>query len=90
MRSGLGSRILGGWLVNPVISALSGVPFTVAARGNLSANGASQTADLVGPFYHFAPSTFAAPLNPNASCSASATTPGPIGGSGQLCKYGYK
>jgi hypothetical protein len=162
-QSGVGSAILGGWLVNPVISAMSGVPFTVGAGGNLNANGSGQTADLVAPFHRthgkpprtgvtcalgdptcefFAPSSFAAPLitsaatahygttgrnefrgpkffnanlavvrdfkirelltltfrgdafgltntphfaNPNASCAASATTPGPVSGSGGLC-----
>ena len=38
-------------LVNPLLSALSGVPFTVTAGGNLNANGATQTADLVN-IYH--------------------------------------
>ena len=49
-QSGLGSAILGGWLVDPVISYLSGVPFTVSAGGSLGANGSGQTADLVAPF----------------------------------------
>ena len=165
-KSGVGSAILGGWLINPLVSAMSGLPFTVSAGGNLSANGSGQTADLVGPFHRlhgkpprtgvtcalgdtscefFAPNSFAAPLitsastahygntnrdefrgpayfsaglslvrdfklrefatlsvrgdafgltntphfaNPGASCPASATTPGPIGGSGQLCNTG--
>jgi hypothetical protein len=51
LKTGIGSKVLGGWLVNPVITALSGVPFTVTAGGNLNANGATQTADLVGPFH---------------------------------------
>lgn len=50
LHSGVGAAILGGWLVNPVISAMSGVPFTVSASGNLNANGSGQTADLVGNF----------------------------------------
>jgi len=37
--------------VNPVISAMSGVPFTVSASGNLNANGSGQTADLVSNFH---------------------------------------
>jgi len=46
---GWASRILGGWQVNPVISKMSGIPFTVtAAGGPLNANGSIQTADLVG------------------------------------------
>ena len=50
VQSGPGSWILGGWLVNPVISAMSGFPFTVSAGGNLNANGSGQTADLIKPF----------------------------------------
>jgi hypothetical protein len=50
LTTGVGNALLGGWLVNPVISAMSGVPFTVTASGNLNANGATQTADLVAPF----------------------------------------
>jgi outer membrane receptor protein involved in Fe transport len=50
VRSGIGSAILGGWLINPVVSIMSGVPFTVSAGGNLNANGSGQTADLVKPF----------------------------------------
>jgi hypothetical protein len=165
LQSGPGSWILGGWLVNPVVSAMSGVPFTVTAGGNLNANGSGQTADQVAPLHKthgkpprtgvtcaqtdptchfFDPSAFAAPLitsaanahygttnrnafrgpayfsahlavvrdfhmewftlqvrgeafgltntphfaNPGASCPASATTPGPVGGSGQLCSTG--
>jgi hypothetical protein len=42
---------LGGWQSNPLISILSGAPFTVSAGGNLNANGSGQTADLVG-IYH--------------------------------------
>jgi hypothetical protein len=166
LNQGVGRAILGGWLVNPVISVMSGAPFTVTAGGNLAANGSIQTADLVGAFNKlhgkpprtgvtcalgdnacefFDPRSFAAPLitssanahygttnrdefrgpgyfsadlsvvrdfklrewatlqvrgdafsltntphfaNPNASCPASATTPGPMGGSGQLCNTG--
>ncbi len=50
LKSGIGSKILGGWLVDPVISAMSGLPFSVTASGNLNANGSTQTADLVAPF----------------------------------------
>jgi outer membrane receptor protein involved in Fe transport len=166
LHDGPGSWILGGWQINPVISRMSGVPFTVSAGGNLNANGSGQTADLVGKFrklngkpprtgvtcaqsdltcHYFDPSVFAAPLitsasnahygntirnefrgpsffnmnltllrefklrewatmqvradafgftntphfaNPNLSCPGSATTPGPVAGSGQLCSTG--
>lgn len=169
-KTGAGNWILGGWQINPLISRLSGSPFTVTAGGTLNANGAGgQPADLVAPYRilhgkplrspltcthdnrscdYFDPSAFAAPLipvvngnpvnphygttnrnefrgpgyfslnlsvarefklweratlgiradafsltntphfaNPNASCPALATTPGP-GGSGQLCTTG--
>jgi len=49
LQNGVGAAILGGWLINPVVSAISGVPFTVSAGGNLNANGSGQTADLVAP-----------------------------------------
>lgn len=167
-KTGPGNWILGGWQINPLISRLSGTPFTVTAGGSLNANGAGgQPADLVAPFrilhgrplrspltcthdnlscHYFDPSAFAAPLifadgsnahygttnrnefrgpgyfslnlsvarefrlweratlgiradafsltntphfaNPVASCPALATTPGPFGGSGQLCTTG--
>lgn len=171
LQSGWAGAILGGWLVNPVVSMMSGVPFTVSAGGTLNAAGASQTADLVSNFRitkgrplrtgqtcavgnascsYFSASSFAAPYipldanknpinphfgntnrnefrgpgyfnanlsivrdfkvkewvslrvradafgltntphfaNPNATCPSDATTPGPVGGSGQLCTTG--
>ena len=51
VQSGIGGKILGGWMVNPIVSYMSGVPFTVSAGGSLAANGSSQTADLVGKFH---------------------------------------
>ncbi len=50
LQSGFAGAILGGWLVNPVLSMMSGVPFTVTAGGALNANGSIQTADLVSTF----------------------------------------
>ena len=166
LQTGVGNWILGGWQINPLISKLSGIPFTVTAGGNLAANGSSQTADLVGQFHltngrpprtgqtcaqsdptchFFDPNAFAAPLitsaanahygntnrnefrgpgyfnmnlsvirdfklterftlqvradafsltntphfaNPNVGCPGSATTPGPVAGSGSLCSTG--
>jgi hypothetical protein len=166
LQSGVGNWLLGGWQVNPVISRLTGLPFTVGAGGNLSANGSGQTADLVGQYritdgkplrtgqtcgqtdpscHYFDASAFAAPLitsaanahygntnrnqfrgpgyfemdlsvirgfklterftlqlradvfsltntphfaNPNLTCPGSATTAGPVAGSGQLCTTG--
>ena len=49
-QGGIGSRLLGGWQINPVISRMSGIPFTVTAGGSLNANGSTQTADLVGNY----------------------------------------
>jgi hypothetical protein len=47
--SGPASWLLGGWLIDPVISYMTGLPFTVTGNGSLlNANGATQTADLVG------------------------------------------
>jgi hypothetical protein len=164
--TGVGGAILGGWTLNPLISALSGVPFTVTSSASLNANGSTETADLVGTYHKinarplrtgqtcgqtdptchfFDPSAFAAPLitsaatahygntsrnqfigpgyfsfnlglirefkikeyatfqiradatsltntphfaNPGVSCPGSATTPGPVGGSGGLCSTG--
>ena len=166
VQSGVGGHILGGWLISPIVSNMSGVPFTVSAGGNLAANGSGQTADLVGKFKllhgkpprtgvtcaqgnpscaYFDPTAFAAPLitsaanahygntnrnefrgpgyfnmnlsvlrdfkvkervtisvradafsltntphfgNPSATCPASATTAGPVPGSGGLCNTG--
>ena len=50
LQSGPGNWVLGGWLINPVISGMSGFPFTVSAGGSLNANGSGQTADLIKPF----------------------------------------
>jgi hypothetical protein len=50
LQSGIGGAILGGWLINPIVSVMSGFPFTVSAGGSLNANGSGQTADLVSTF----------------------------------------
>jgi hypothetical protein len=50
LKEGVASYILGGWLVNPIVSILSGIPFTVTSSSSLNANGSSQTADQIGPF----------------------------------------
>ncbi len=50
LKTGVAGHILGGWRFSPIVSNMSGVPFTVAANGSLGANGSSQTADLVAPF----------------------------------------
>jgi hypothetical protein len=51
LQSGVGNWLLGGWQISPIVSKMSGTPFTVTAGGGpLNANGATQTADLVGQF----------------------------------------
>ena len=49
--TGVGGVLLGGWTINPLISTLSGSPFTVSAGGSLNANGSGQTADLVSTYH---------------------------------------
>jgi hypothetical protein len=65
LQSGIGSWLLGGWQINPIISVMSGIPFTVNAGGNLAANGSPQTADLVGEFHL----TNGKPPRTGASCA---------------------
>ena len=50
LKSGPASWILGGWMLDPEVGYLTGLPFTVGAAGSLNANGSAQTADLVGKF----------------------------------------
>lgn len=50
-QNGVANHILGGWQISPVISYLTGLPFTVNGGGGLNANGSGQTADLVGQFH---------------------------------------
>ncbi len=65
---GVGSRILGGWQINPIISYLTGLPFTVTGPGAaLNANGATQTADLVGQYQFIG----GQPLRTGATCAIS-------------------
>jgi hypothetical protein len=46
--SGVGSKILGGWQVNAILSMYSGTPFSITASGGpLNAPGNAQRADLV-------------------------------------------
>jgi hypothetical protein len=49
--TGVGGKILGGWTINPLISILSGVPFTVTSTASLNATGSTETADLVGTYH---------------------------------------
>lgn len=48
LKQGVGAAILGGWTFSPILSKLSGLPFSVSASGaSLNAPGNSQTADQV-------------------------------------------
>src|SRR5215469_7181912 len=53
VQNGVGAAILGGWLINPIVSMMSGIPFTVSAGGTVNAFGSNpgQTADLVSTFH---------------------------------------
>jgi hypothetical protein len=55
LKEGVAGHILGGWLVNPIISGMSGFPFTVTtvSASALNANGSSETVDLIAPFRKF-------------------------------------
>ncbi len=45
---GIGSAILGGWKISPILSRLSGLPFTITSSGaSVNAPGNTQTADQV-------------------------------------------
>jgi hypothetical protein len=51
LQSGLADGILGGWKVAGIISAVTGLPFTVMASGSsLNTPGTAQTATLTGAF----------------------------------------
>jgi hypothetical protein len=46
--SGISQFVLGGWRVSAVVSAVSGLPFTIT--GNSSTSGTTQTANQTGPY----------------------------------------
>jgi hypothetical protein len=51
LNSGVAALTLGGWKVAGIISALSGLPFSVYANGNsLNTPGTAQLANLTGPY----------------------------------------
>ena len=66
MQSGIGNWLLGGWQFSPVVSYLTGLPFTLNASGSgLNANNSSQqTANLVGSYQGIGGS----PLPSSGSC----------------------
>ncbi|MGA8670061.1 MAG: carboxypeptidase regulatory-like domain-containing protein [Terracidiphilus sp.] len=52
LNSGVGDAVLGGWKISGIISAVSGMPFTVTASGGtLNTPGTTQTASLTGNFH---------------------------------------
>jgi hypothetical protein len=52
LNSGVGDAVLGGWKISGIISAVSGMPFTVTASGGtLNTPGTTQTATLTGHFH---------------------------------------
>jgi hypothetical protein len=51
MNSAVGDAVLGGWKISGIVSAVSGLPFTVTASGGtLNTPGTTQTATLTGSF----------------------------------------
>jgi hypothetical protein len=84
MNSGVGSYVLGGWKTSAIISAVSGLPFSITSTS--ATPGTSQTVNQVAPYHvthsvsraantpWFDPASFAAP----AACVAySASNPVP-------------
>ncbi|HEY1987560.1 MAG TPA: carboxypeptidase regulatory-like domain-containing protein [Terracidiphilus sp.] len=52
LSSGVGDAVLGGWKLSGIISAVSGLPFTITANGGtLNTPGTTQTANLTGSFH---------------------------------------
>jgi outer membrane receptor protein involved in Fe transport len=67
LADGIGSKLLGGWQLSPLISILSGAPFTVTAgSAPLNAFGSAQTGNLVGTYHRIS----GAPLPAGQSCAA--------------------
>jgi Carboxypeptidase regulatory-like domain len=91
--SGVPSKIVGGWQLNWVLSAMSGTPFTITDTGlgatNLNAPGNTQTVNIVGPLrilhgtpvYGTCSSTSCDYFDP--SSFAQVTTPGVLGDAGR-------
>ncbi len=51
LNRGIAARVLGGWQVNGILTAVTGTPLTFGANGGvLNTPGTPQTADQVGPF----------------------------------------
>jgi len=51
LNHGVAARVLGGWQINGILSAVTGTPITFTANGGvLNTPGTPQTADQVGPY----------------------------------------
>jgi hypothetical protein len=51
LSEGIAAQALGGWKMSGIISAVTGLPFTVSTNGNnLATPGTTQTANLTGPY----------------------------------------
>jgi hypothetical protein len=82
LNTGIGSVVLGGWKLSGVISAVSGLPFSVYANsGSLNTPGTAQLANLTGTYrvlhgigpntYWLDPSAFSQPAGcPSTGCNA--------------------
>jgi hypothetical protein len=80
--SGVGAVVLGGWQVSGIISAVSGLPFTVQTNGaNLNTPGTTQTGNLTGAYHAlhavgggsahwFDPAAFSTPTGCPTGCTA--------------------
>ncbi|KAA6461181.1 TonB-dependent receptor [Acidobacteria bacterium AB60] len=90
LNSGLGDAALGGWKISGIISAVSGLPFTVTASGStLNTPGTTQTANINGGLRKlggigaahpwFDPKSFSQPTG----CTASPCTNPGLGNTGR-------
>jgi outer membrane receptor protein involved in Fe transport len=62
LQTGPAGWVLGGWMIDPLVSFMTGMPFTVGSGGNLNANGSGQTADLVGHYHRLNGKPLRSPL----------------------------
>ncbi len=82
LNSGVGAYVLGGWQLSGIISAVTGLPFTVQTNGaNLNTPGVTQTGQLTGAYratkgvgastHWFDPTAFSTPTGcPTTGCTA--------------------
>jgi Carboxypeptidase regulatory-like domain len=79
--SGVAAAALGGWKISGIISAVSGLPFTVQTNGaNLNTPGTAQTGNLTGAYHvthavgasahWFDPTAFTTPIGCPTGCTA--------------------